>query len=112
MKPVKNFRCGESSARCGEMTSKCGGPKAPKKVVFKCARQMSTKNPVPQIPGVDQLTGVETGAKSVAGPFHLDQIELLVATAQAARDRAAQGRVFIAPEGEGFTIFKRKAVAK
>lgn len=71
-----------------------------------------TKNPVPEIPGVDFLAKREKPSKVIAGPFYADQIEMLVDVARSVRDRAKQGLVFIAPEGVGFTIFKRKAVAK
>lgn len=68
-----------------------------------------TTSPVPTIPGVDQLPEPEAGARSLAGPFYTDQIEMLVEMARAARDRAKQGRIFISPEGDGFTIYRRAA---
>jgi len=67
-------------------------------------------NPIPPIPGVDVLTEREKPSRPIAGPFYTDQIDILVETARAVRNRAKQGLVFIAPEGIGFTIFKRKAV--
>ena len=62
---------------------------------------------LPEIPGVEQLEIPESGSRILAGPFYADQVDMLVEMAKAARDRAGQGRVFIAREGEGFTIFRR-----
>jgi hypothetical protein len=67
----------------------------------------TTENPIPEIPGIDLLPKAERGARPLAGPFYSDQIELLVRAARKFRDRARPGRIFIAPEGIGFTIFRR-----
>ncbi|TCO87753.1 hypothetical protein EV701_12052 [Chthoniobacter flavus] len=73
-------------------------------------KHTSKSNPVPEIPGVDFLPKPEKPSKSMAGPFYIDQIDILINTARAVRNRAKQGLVFIAPAGVGFKIFKRKAV--
>lgn len=65
---------------------------------------------IPEIAGVEQCAEVPQGAKAVAGPFWRDQLELLVSTARTLRDRS-RSLLCIAPEGDGFTIY-RKAEAK
>ena len=114
MNPVNKFKYGELMPKHGEQVPKHGGENRSKKVVVKSARQMKQRinktNPVPKIPGVDLLPEPEEQSRRFAGPFYVDQIEMLVATARVVRDRARQGVVFIAPDGIGFSIFKRKAV--
>ena len=114
MNPVNKFIHGEQWSKHGELVPKHGGENRPKKVVVKSAHPMKQRivktNPVPKIPGVDILPEREEQSKRFAGPFYADQIEMLVAMARVFRDRAKQGVVFIAPDGIGFSIFKRKAV--
>lgn len=66
-----------------------------------------TEPKAPAIPGVDFLAEPEAGARAFAGPFYQDQLEMLAEVARSARDRAKPGRLFIAPEGDGFTIYRR-----
>jgi hypothetical protein len=71
----------------------------------------TTPQAIPDVPGVDHLPHPERGARPMAGPFYRDQVDLLLRSARQIRDRAQPGRIFIAPEGVGFTIFRRAARA-
>lgn len=115
MEPVNRKNSGEVRRKSGGTQGNSGNQKARKKLVVKSARSMNKtttsekSSPVPEIPGVDQLDAPETGARPLAGPYYSDEIEALVEMAKTARGRAKQGRIFIAPEGEGFTIYRRAA---
>lgn len=117
MKGVKSHMSAENRRQAGISPRKSARGKGARKPVVYCGCPMNISkrttnhhkaNPVPEIPGVDFLAEREKPSKPIAGPFYTDQIEMLVETARAVRDRARQGLVFIAPEGVGFTIFKRR----
>lgn len=64
---------------------------------------------LPEIDGVDILAKPERGAKAFAGPFYTDQFGMMAEMARSVRDRSKPGMIFIAPEDNGFTIFKRRS---
>lgn len=109
MKHVKKIRSDETPARTGRSRTKSDSEKLLKKAVINSARQMKQPAPIalPIIPGVAHLDKPERGSRPLVGPFYTDQIELLVSAAQAARDRSKPGMIFVAPTGEGFTIYRR-----
>ena len=79
--------------------------------VLSWTRPMKATNQseLPEIPGIEQMSAPESGARAFAGPYYVDQIDMLVETARKIRDSNKPGVVFIAPDGVGFTIYKRTA---